>query len=130
MLLLRARYSPPYRCRGFGISELEVTGNQRSAAKAINFGLIYGMSAFGLAKQIGCSRSEAQDYVNLYFERYPGVQKYMDDTRTQAKEQGFVETVLVVVCICLRLTAKRTASPTCRAHRHQRSYAGYGGGYY
>lgn len=77
----------------FGISELEVTGNQRSAAKAINFGLIYGMSAFGLAKQIGCSRSEAQDYVNLYFERYPGVQKYMDDTRTQAKEQGFVETV-------------------------------------
>ncbi|MEN9465214.1 MAG: hypothetical protein RL217_1395 [Pseudomonadota bacterium] len=77
----------------FGISELEVTANQRSAAKAINFGLIYGMSAFGLAKQIGCSRSEAQDYVNLYFERYPGVQKYMDDTRTQAKEQGFVETV-------------------------------------
>ena len=77
----------------FGLTEMEVTANQRSAAKAINFGLIYGMSAFGLAKQIGCSRGEAQDYVNLYFERYPGVQKYMEDTRVQAKEQGYVETI-------------------------------------
>ncbi|MFY9180273.1 MAG: DNA polymerase I [Venatoribacter sp.] len=77
----------------FGISELEVTSNQRSAAKAINFGLIYGMSAFGLAKQIGCDRAEAQDYVNLYFERYPGVQQYMDSTRELAKQQGYVETV-------------------------------------
>lgn len=77
----------------FGISELEVSANQRSAAKAINFGLIYGMSAFGLAKQIGCARGEAQDYVNRYFERYPGVQQYMEDTRSTAKEQGYVETV-------------------------------------
>lgn len=77
----------------FGLTEMEVTDNQRSAAKAINFGLIYGMSAFGLAKQIGCSRGEAQDYVNLYFERYPGVQRYMEDTRVQAKEQGYVETI-------------------------------------
>lgn len=77
----------------FGIAESEVTDNQRSAAKAINFGLIYGMSAFGLAKQIGCSRTEAQDYVNLYFERYPGVQNYMTETRELAREQGYVETV-------------------------------------
>ena len=77
----------------FGLTEMEVTDNQRSAAKAINFGLIYGMSAFGLAKQIGCSRGEAQDYVNLYFERYPGVKRYMEDTRVQAKEQGYVETI-------------------------------------
>lgn len=77
----------------FGLTEMEVSDNQRSAAKAINFGLIYGMSAFGLAKQIGCSRGEAQDYVNLYFERYPGVQTYMDETRVQAKEQGYVETI-------------------------------------
>ncbi len=77
----------------FGLTEMEVSDNQRSAAKAINFGLIYGMSAFGLAKQIGCSRGEAQDYVNLYFERYPGVQRYMEDTRVQAKEQGYVETI-------------------------------------
>lgn len=77
----------------FGVTEAEVTDNQRSAAKAINFGLIYGMSAFGLAKQIGCSRTEAQDYVNLYFQRYPGVQHYMTETRELAREQGYVETV-------------------------------------
>ena len=77
----------------FGLNENDVSENQRSAAKAINFGLIYGMSAFGLAKQIGCSRGEAQDYVNLYFQRYPGVQHYMTETRELAREQGYVETV-------------------------------------
>ena len=77
----------------FEVAEKDVTDNQRRAAKAINFGLIYGMSAFGLAKQIGVSRSEAQDYVNLYFQRYPGVRDYMDRTREQAKEQGYVETI-------------------------------------
>jgi DNA polymerase-1 len=77
----------------FGVSEEDVTDNQRRSAKAINFGLIYGMSAFGLAKQLGIGRSEAQDYVNLYFQRYPGVQAYMDNTREKAKEQGFVETI-------------------------------------
>ncbi len=71
----------------------EVTGEQRRAAKAVNFGLIYGMSAFGLAKQLGVERSEAQRYVNLYFERYPGVKDYMDNTREQAKAQGYVETL-------------------------------------
>jgi DNA polymerase-1 len=71
----------------------EVSANQRRAAKAINFGLMYGMSAFGLAKQLGISRGEAQEYVDLYFERYPGVKQYMDDIRSSAAEKGYVETV-------------------------------------
>ena len=70
-----------------------VSQEQRRAAKAINFGLIYGMSAFGLAKQLGIQRHEAQDYVNLYFQRYPGVKQFMDETRQEAKDNGYVETV-------------------------------------
>jgi DNA polymerase-1 len=70
-----------------------VTGDQRRAAKAINFGLMYGMSAFGLARQLGIARGEAQDYIALYFTRYPGVRAYMERTRAQAKDQGYVETV-------------------------------------
>jgi DNA polymerase-1 len=70
-----------------------VTPEQRRAAKAINFGLIYGMSAFGLARQLGIERGAAQQYVDLYFQRYPGVKLYMDATREMAREQGFVETV-------------------------------------
>jgi DNA polymerase-1 len=70
-----------------------VTADQRRSAKAINFGLIYGMSAFGLARQLGIGRGEAQKYVDLYFERYPGVKRYMDETRALAREAGYVETV-------------------------------------
>ena len=70
-----------------------VTAEQRRSAKAINFGLIYGMSAFGLAKQLNISRGEAQQYVERYFERYPGVKTYMDETRVFADENGFVETI-------------------------------------
>ena len=70
-----------------------VTQDQRRSAKAINFGLIYGMSAFGLARQLGIERGEAQDYVNLYFARYPGVKAYMEQTRERAREDGYVETV-------------------------------------
>ena len=78
----------------FGKASLdEVTGNERRAAKAINFGLMYGMSAFGLAKQLGIARGEAQDYIALYFSRYPGVRDYMERTRQQARERGYVETV-------------------------------------
>jgi len=77
----------------FAVSTDEVSKDQRRSAKAINFGLIYGMSAFGLAKQLGINRSAAQTYVDLYFERYPGVKKYMDETRELAHEQGYVETV-------------------------------------
>jgi DNA polymerase-1 len=71
----------------------EVTDDQRRSAKAINFGLMYGMSAFGLAKQLGVSRGEAQEYIHLYFHRYPGVKTFMDDIRDKASADGFVETV-------------------------------------
>ncbi len=77
----------------FEISLGAVTADQRRSAKAINFGLMYGMSAFGLAKQLGISRGQAQEYVDLYFDRYPGVKAYMDNIRETAREQGFVETV-------------------------------------
>jgi DNA polymerase-1 len=77
----------------FGVGPDQVTDDQRRSAKAINFGLIYGMSAFGLARQLGITRHEAQDYVDLYFERYPGVKAYMDRTRELAREQGFISTV-------------------------------------
>jgi DNA polymerase-1 len=70
-----------------------VSADQRRSAKAINFGLMYGMSAFGLGKQLGIPRGQAQEYVDLYFDRYPGVKAYMDDTREQASKQGYVETV-------------------------------------
>ena len=77
----------------FGVPLDQVEPNQRRAAKAINFGLIYGMGAFGLARQIGVSRAEAQDYIALYFSRYPGVHEYMERTREVARSQGYVETV-------------------------------------
>ncbi|MGD2160370.1 MAG: DNA polymerase I [Gammaproteobacteria bacterium] len=77
----------------FGVGVDDVDSNQRRAAKAINFGLIYGMSAFGLARQLGIGRYEAQEYVDLYFTRYPGVKAYMDSTRAKAHDQGYVETV-------------------------------------
>lgn len=77
----------------FGTQAAAVTGEQRRAAKAINFGLIYGMSAFGLARQLGISRNAAQAYVDRYFERYPGVRAYMEQIREQARQAGYVETV-------------------------------------
>ncbi|HPE58933.1 MAG TPA: DNA polymerase I [Thiolinea sp.] len=77
----------------FSTPQAQVTAEQRRAAKAVNFGLIYGMSAFGLARQLGVERMEAQAYVDLYFARYPGVKAYMDNTREQARAQGFVETL-------------------------------------
>ena len=77
----------------FGLDPDEVTADHRRSAKVINFGLMYGMSAFGLAKQLGITRGEAQEYVDLYFERYPGVKAYMDGIRAQAHDLGYVETV-------------------------------------
>ena len=77
----------------FGIAPDAVSADQRRSAKAINFGLMYGMSAFGLARQLGIPRGDAQKYMDLYFERYPGVRRYMEETRRQARETGYVETV-------------------------------------
>jgi DNA polymerase-1 len=77
----------------FGVSLENVERGQRRAAKAVNFGLIYGMSAFGLGRQLGIDRSAAQEYVDLYFARYPGVRQFMDETKEGARERGFVETV-------------------------------------
>jgi DNA polymerase-1 len=77
----------------FGVASKKVSDEERRSAKAINFGLIYGMSAFGLGRQLGIPRREAQDYVDLYFDRYPGVKRFMDETRELARDRGFVETV-------------------------------------
>ncbi|CAL7959825.1 DNA polymerase I [Gammaproteobacteria bacterium] len=77
----------------FGVAPSDVTSAQRRNAKTINFGLIYGMSAFGLAKRLGMSREDAQSYIDLYFTRYPGVKKYMEEMRKLAYEQGYVETI-------------------------------------
>jgi DNA polymerase I len=77
----------------FSVAADQVSSDQRRSAKAINFGLMYGMSAFGLARQLGIARGDAQKYMDLYFERYPGVKRYMEETRRQARETGYVETV-------------------------------------
>ena len=77
----------------FGVSLDEVTADHRRKAKAINFGLIYGMSAFGLAKQLGIGRGEAQEYIDKYFDKYPGVHEYMENIRKYAADHGFVETI-------------------------------------
>jgi DNA polymerase-1 len=78
----------------FGVAPADVSSEQRRYAKTINFGLIYGMSAFGLAAQLGIEREAAKNWIERYFARYPGVKGYMDRTRDQAKAQGYVETVL------------------------------------
>ncbi len=98
----------------FGMALDAVDADSRRAAKAINFGLIYGMSAFGLGKQLDIPRGEAQEYMNLYFERYPGVKKYMDSTKLNAKHEGFVETVF----------GRRLYLPDINSSRYQmRQYA-------
>jgi len=98
----------------FGLSTAEVSDDQRRAAKAINFGLIYGMSAFGLAKQLGVPQNEAKRYIDLYFQRYPGVKAYMDRIREQARQDGYVETVfgrrLYLPEITSRNAARRQAA--------------------
>ena len=98
----------------FGVDVDQVNSDQRRHAKAINFGLIYGMSAFGLAQQLKIERSAAQEYINVYFARYPGVKKFMDDTRARARELGYVETVY----------GRRLYLPDIRSSNHiRRQYA-------
>jgi len=98
----------------FATAPDQVSADQRRSAKAINFGLIYGMSAFGLAKQLGIQRGRAQEYVDLYFQRYPGVKAYMDKTRERARDQGYVETLfgrrLYLPDIKARNAARRQAA--------------------
>jgi DNA polymerase-1 len=86
-----------------------VTSEQRRSAKMINFGLIYGMSAFGLASRLGIERGEAQRYVDLYFKRYPGVRRYMEETRQQARDRGYVETVFGRRLYLNDITARNSA---------------------
>ena len=93
----------------FNITSAEISTEQRRYAKVINFGLIYGMSAFGLAKQLGVERSAAQQYIDRYFARYPGVANYMDRSKNQAKERGHVETVF----------GRRLTLPDIHASNHQ-----------
>ncbi len=93
----------------FNVTPIEVSTEQRRYAKVINFGLIYGMSAFGLAKQLGVERSAAQQYIDRYFSRYPGVANYMDRSKSQAKELGYVETVF----------GRRLTLPEIHASNHQ-----------
>ncbi|MEJ2611254.1 MAG: DNA polymerase I [Candidatus Thiodiazotropha sp.] len=97
----------------FGVDLDLVSGDQRRSAKAINFGLIYGMSAFGLARQLGIERKAAQEYVDLYFQRYPGVAEFMDKIRDQAHKQGYVETLL----------GRRLYLPEINSRNHQRRTA-------
>jgi DNA polymerase-1 len=97
----------------FGVALDDVQDDQRRSAKAINFGLIYGMSAFGLARQLNIGRGDAQEYIDLYFDRYPGVKAYMDRTRELAAEQGFVETIF----------GRRLYLPEIKASNFQRRQA-------
>jgi DNA polymerase-1 len=97
----------------FGVTLEQVNAEQRRSAKAINFGLIYGMSAFGLARQLGIERKAAQEYVDLYFERYPGVAEFMERIREQARRQGYVET----------LFGRRLYLPEINSRNHQRRTA-------
>ena len=104
----------------FNVTPLEVTPDQRRVAKVINFGLIYGMSAFGLASNLGIGRDAAKLYIDRYFARYPGAASYMDETRQSAREHGYVETVF----------GRRLLPPLMSgsgARRHQRTHAGHGG---
>jgi len=94
----------------FGVERDSVTNAERRSAKAINFGLIYGMSAFGLAKQLGIERSAAQEYIDNYFKRYPGVKTYMEETRENARQNGFVSTVF----------GRRLYLPEINSKNHQR----------
>ena len=97
----------------FSVDRDQVKDFQRRSAKAINFGLIYGMSAFGLARQLGIPRGDAQDYIDRYFERYPGVHDYMESTRKLAADQGFVETIY----------GRRLYLPDINASNYQRRQA-------
>ena len=119
----------PLRREVFNVSREDVSSEQRRYAKVINFGLIYGMSAFGLAGNLGIERSAAANYIDRYFQRYPGVKSYMDRTRAEAHERGYVETVFGRRLWLPDIRSGNQARQArCGARRHQRAHAGHGGG--
>jgi dienelactone hydrolase len=111
----------------FGVAPDQVSSEQRRYAKVINFGLIYGMSSFGLARALGIDNTAAKNYIDRYFQRYPGVKRYMDDTRAQAKAQGYVETVFGRRLYLPEINSPNGPRRAGRARRHQRAHAGHGG---
>ena len=113
----------------FGVPLSQVDSDQRRVAKVINFGLIYGMSSFGVAQNLGIDRGTAQTYVERYFARFPGAKRYMDQTRASAREAGYVETVLRPAALAAGAEERRPgAAPGRRARRDQRADAGHCGG--
>ena len=109
----------------FGVALTAVTADHRRSAKVINFGLIYGMSPFGLARNLGIERGAAQKYVERYFQRYPGVKRFMDSTRAQARETGLCRDGLRAAAVPARHPlGQHAAAPVRRAQRHQRADAG------
>ena len=115
----------------FGLPLEQVSADQRRTAKMINFGLIYGMSAFGLASQLGIERSEAQRYVDLYFERYPGVRRYMDETRAAGARARLRRNRVRPAAVSARhRLAQRSAAARRRARRDQRADARHGRGHH
>ena len=112
----------------FGVELAQVSADQRRSAKVINFGLIYGMGAYGLAKSLGIDNTAAKNYIQRYFERFAGVKQYMDDTRAMAKEKGYVETVFGRRLQLADIqNAKGATAGRAGARRHQRAHAGHGG---
>jgi hypothetical protein len=112
----------------FGVTPLEVGPDQRRVAKSINFGLIYGMSAFGLARQLGLERSAAQTYIDRYFARYPGVARYMEEAREGGPPARLRRNRLRPPPVVPRYPfEQRQPPPGCRARRDQRANAGHGG---
>ena len=110
----------------FGITPLEVASEQRRAAKVINFGLIYGMSAFGLARELGLERSAAQAYMDRYFTRYPGVAQYMEETRTARARQGVRRNRVRSPPVAARDQVQQCRAPQgAEARRHQCAHAGH-----
>ena len=115
----------------FGVSLADVTADQRRSAKAINFGLIYGMSAFGLARQLGIGRGEAQNTSIFISSAIPASKRYMDETRQKARDAGFVETVVRAAVVSAgNPVAKPGAAPIRRTQRHQCAHAGHRGGHH
>ncbi len=109
----------------YGIDEKDVTKEMRYKAKSVNFGIIYGQGAFGLADNLGISRTEAKEIIDNYKKQFANIQKYMDDTINFARETGYVQTLMGVSAGCGISTLPTLRYEVCRAQRHQLSYPGH-----